>query len=195
MATGDVGPDGSDGQAEASASSEPVDEGRSLGADDWEEMAEEWTPRLRAYFGRLRCTPPERDELVQDVLVAAWAAASETPQGDRDEAALIRKLAREASARHKRLMRHEVTIANAESTAIADQARIDAADERLRLWFWLQQVLDRLPERQRVAIERHMDGVPDTQIAEEIGCTEGSVRVLAARGMSTLRRNAPPPDE
>jgi RNA polymerase sigma factor (sigma-70 family) len=115
------------------------------------------------------------------------AAASETRHADRFEAALIQKLAREASARHKRLMRHEVTIANAESTAIADQARIDAADERLRLWFWLEQVLDRLPERQRVAIERHMDGLSDATIAEEIGCTAGSVKTLRARGMKFLR--------
>jgi RNA polymerase sigma factor (sigma-70 family) len=191
MATGDARPDGSGGQAEASASSEPLDEGRGLSTDDWDELATEWTPRLRAYFGRLRCTRAERDELVQDVLVAAWAAASETRHADRFEAALIRKLAREASARHKRLMRHEVTIADPESMAMVDQARIDAAHERMRLWFWLDQVLDRLPERQRVAIERHMDGVPDTQIAAEIGCTEGSVRSLRSRGVRTLRSSPP----
>jgi len=95
MATGDARPDGSDGQAEASASSEPLDEGRGLGTDDW--------------------------------------------------------------------------------------------DERLRLWFWLEQVLDRLPERQRIAIERHMDGASDATIAEEIGCTPGSVKTLRARGMKFLR--------
>jgi RNA polymerase sigma factor (sigma-70 family) len=72
---------------------------------------------------------------------------------------------------------------------------MEAAHHREQLWLWLDQLLARLSDRQRVAIERHLDGVSDAEIAAEIGCTAGTVRVLRARGMASLKQFAPPADE
>lgn len=191
MDLGDARSGGSD-RSEANVAPSAAARSTSAESDAWERLTTEWAPRLRAYFGRLRCARAERDELVMDVLAGAWATVSAVSQHDGNEAALIRTLAREASARQKRLMRHEVTSADPEAKASADQATVDVAHERMRLWFRLEQLLDRLPDRQRAAIERRLDGVSDAVIAKELGCTQGSVRVLRARGMSALRRIAPP---
>jgi RNA polymerase sigma factor (sigma-70 family) len=131
-----------------------------------------------------------------DVLADAWAIASEMSPVDQDEAGLVRGLAREASARHKRLMRHEVSLGDSSKPdQAAQQSAMEAAHHREQLWLWLDQLLARLSDRQRVAIERHLNGVSDAEIAAEIGCTAGTVRVLRARGMASLKQFAPPADE
>jgi RNA polymerase sigma-70 factor (ECF subfamily) len=46
-----------------------------------------------------------------------------------------------------------------------------------------------LPERQRVAVLlRHLCDVPSAEIAEVLGCPEGTVRSYVSRGLDKLRR-------
>jgi DNA-directed RNA polymerase specialized sigma24 family protein len=60
-------------------------------------------------------------------------------------------------------------------------------DERLA---WLDRSLSKLPAPQRVVVERHFAGVPDSTIAEELGYTVHSVRTLRLNGMNQLRAMA-----
>jgi RNA polymerase sigma factor (sigma-70 family) len=46
-----------------------------------------------------------------------------------------------------------------------------------------------LPIRQRAAIVfRYYEDLPETQIADNLGCRPATVRSLVARGLETLRR-------
>lgn len=169
---------------------------RDESAAAWFAFRDEWTPMLRGYFRRLPCTRAQRDELVMDVLVDAFAAAHEGSRGTTARET-IRVLARQASAQFQRLLRHEVQLDEGDALA-ANAAREAAVAARERLWTWLETLLERLPNAQRIAIERRLDGVPDAVIAQEAGCAVGSVPVLRARGMRQLRRmvaESPPSDD
>ena len=69
---------------------------------------------------------------------------------------------------------------------VIDPAR--AVDDRAQL----DQLLRSLPRQQRAAVVlRYYLDVPDGQIAEELGCSEGAVRTYISRGVSTLRERFP----
>lgn len=52
----------------------------------------------------------------------------------------------------------------------------------------LRTELDKLPRRQRaVLVLRYYAGLPDAQIAEVLGCSAGTVRGYASRGLAALR--------
>ena len=66
--------------------------------------------------------------------------------------------------------------------ALADPAA--EVDERAELW----RQLVRLPRQQRaVIVLRYYEGLPDSEIAEVLGCRPGTVRSNAARALATLR--------
>jgi RNA polymerase sigma-70 factor (sigma-E family) len=63
-----------------------------------------------------------------------------------------------------------------------DHAVIHSEREALRT------ELDKLPRRQRaVLVLRYYAGLSDNQIAEELGCTAGTVRGYASRALAALR--------
>ena len=49
-------------------------------------------------------------------------------------------------------------------------------------------LLARLPDHQRVAVVlRHVEGVPTSEIAEVLGCPEGTAKSHVSRGLKKLR--------
>ena len=53
---------------------------------------------------------------------------------------------------------------------------------------WLRSELARLPQRQRaVLVLRYYAGLTDAEIADEMGCSPGTVRSHASRAFATLR--------
>jgi len=68
----------------------------------------------------------------------------------------------------------------------------DCADDpglrRSEEWDLLRRALAQLPVRQRtVIVLRYYEDLPDASIAELMGCTSGTVRSQAARGLAALR--------
>lgn len=64
----------------------------------------------------------------------------------------------------------------------ADHAQTTA--DREQMWLWL----GRLPRRQQaVLVLRYYEGLADAEIAEVLGCTAGTVRGYASRGLDSLR--------
>jgi RNA polymerase sigma factor (sigma-70 family) len=56
---------------------------------------------------------------------------------------------------------------------------------------WL--LLARLPRRQRAALVlRFYEGLPDSEIAEVLGCAVGTVRAHVSRALATLRAQMVP---
>jgi RNA polymerase sigma factor (sigma-70 family) len=50
------------------------------------------------------------------------------------------------------------------------------------------ELLSRLPDRQRIAVLlRHVEGLPTGEVAEILGCPEGTAKSHISRGLSTLR--------
>jgi RNA polymerase sigma-70 factor (sigma-E family) len=53
---------------------------------------------------------------------------------------------------------------------------------------WLREELNRLPRRQRAVLAlRYYAGLTDAEIAAELGCSAGTVRSHASRGLAQLR--------
>lgn len=69
-----------------------------------------------------------------------------------------------------------------ELSLVPDHAAAHSEREALRT------ELDKLPRRQRaVLVLRYYAGLPDAQIAEVLGCSAGTVRGYASRGLAALR--------
>jgi RNA polymerase sigma-70 factor (sigma-E family) len=83
--------------------------------------------------------------------------------------------------RRKRLERAYLRRTGAEPPAFTDAPD---TDRRTELWNDLQ----RLPARQRTAIVlRIYEDLPESRVAEILGCRPGTVRSLVSRGLSQLR--------
>jgi RNA polymerase sigma-70 factor (sigma-E family) len=71
---------------------------------------------------------------------------------------------------------------------VPDAATDDAGLRRGEDWDALRRALARLPSRQRaVLVLRYLEDLPDAAIAEQLGCSTGTVRSHASRGLAALR--------
>jgi RNA polymerase sigma-70 factor (sigma-E family) len=69
-----------------------------------------------------------------------------------------------------------------------DDCADDPALRRSEEWDLLRRALVQLPVRQRtVLVLRYYEDLPDASIAELMGCTSGTVRSQASRGLAALR--------
>jgi RNA polymerase sigma-70 factor (sigma-E family) len=129
------------------------------------------------------------EDLVQDALVKAYLRWGGRAAIERPEAYVRRIIVNEFVSWRRRRASREVV------GPVPDRAGGDHAEgvaERVRVW----QVLARLPRRQRVVLVlRYYDGLPDREIADLLGCAEGTVRSLAARAFGTLRGHPDLADE
>jgi RNA polymerase sigma-70 factor (sigma-E family) len=71
---------------------------------------------------------------------------------------------------------------------VPETAADDAGLRRGEDWDALRRALARLPSRQRaVLVLRYLEDLPDAAIAGLLGCSPGTVRSSAARGLAALR--------
>lgn len=123
------------------------------------------------------------EDLLQEALVKLWFAWPRVA-GQAPEAYLRRILVRAAarSARRRWWGEHPVdTLPDPPGTA--DETA--AVDERTRL----EATLALLPARQRAAVVlRYYQDLPESSVAEALGCPVGTARSLTARGVARLRR-------
>jgi len=140
---------------------------------------------LLRYAVMLTGDPHLAEDIVQDTMVRVqlnWrrVAASDSPD------AYVRKMVtnqfidlRRGSWLRRVLLRpdHEPT-----TRVVADHA--DESAERDRIWT----MLGTLPRRQRAAVVlRYYEDLPDAEIAEILGCAQGTVRASISRALGTLR--------
>jgi RNA polymerase sigma-70 factor (sigma-E family) len=130
------------------------------------------------------------EDLVQDALVKAYlrwngrAAVIEHP-----EAYVRRTIVNQFVSWRRRRSSGEVVGPVPERSGGDHAQRLT---ERVRVW----KVLSELPPRQRsVLVLRYYEGLSDRNIADLLGCAEGTVRSLAARAFSTLRAHPQLADE
>jgi RNA polymerase sigma-70 factor (sigma-E family) len=122
------------------------------------------------------------EDLVQDVLIKAHARWGQVEGLDHPEAYVRRMIVNEFVSWRRKWAR-VIPVAEIESSIqILDHA--DGYAERDALF----RRLVRLPARQRaVIVLRYYGWLTDAEIAQELGCTVGTVRSIASRAISALR--------
>ncbi|MFD4574769.1 SigE family RNA polymerase sigma factor [Streptomyces sp. NPDC058417] len=122
------------------------------------------------------------EDLLQEALVKLWFVwpkiADEAPE------AYVRKVLTRAAARSarrrwwgERPVEHlpEVAATGDLSATVTERSRLEAA-------------LAQLPPRQRAAVVlRYYQDLPETQVAQALGCPVGTARSHASRGVARLR--------
>ena len=125
------------------------------------------------------------EDVVQEVLSRAYGRWSRIASLDQPEAYLRRMVVNEYLSWRRRWAR---ITPHADLTAIVeagtDPDHAEAHADRTAL----AAELARLPKRQRtVLVLRYYEHLTDAQIADLLGCPQGTVRSLASRALRTLR--------
>ncbi len=122
------------------------------------------------------------EDLVQEVLIKAHARWAQIEGFDHPEAYVRRMIVNEFVSWRRKWARIIPSAVIDNPAQVPDHA--DAHAERDALFGRLT----RLPARQRaVIVLRYYDGLTDAEIAQELGCSVGTVRSIASRAVSALR--------
>ena len=123
------------------------------------------------------------EDMVQETLLKThrrWGAVS---AAQNPSAYVSRVLVNEYVGWRRRRSNSEIAATIPDQSAPEMLGELDARD---LVW----RAMARLPRRQRaVLILRYYRAVPDTEIADLLGCTQGTVRSLASRAFARLRQD------
>jgi RNA polymerase sigma-70 factor (ECF subfamily) len=136
----------------------------------------------------------DAEDLTAQVFSQALRHMDPGEPGEPQIAAWLFTSARNASANHARTRKFVATISieeleepAADATQENDPGRALLAEEELDS---LMEAIDRLPAEQRRAMMlRFVEELPHAEIAQALGRTEGSARVLVHRTIATLRKD------
>lgn len=162
----------------------------------WRELIARFDPRLRAYCRTLRCSEDDIEDILWDIWQEA-TASKPTLATSNDQWPILHLLARRICATRARWWRRECPLDdNDHVTASIDPGELLDSQQELRVW--ADQILGRLPEKQRLAIEyRCRWGWPYWAVAAALDSAEPTARVHVARGLRhlrTLTQQSPPPN-
>ena len=143
-----------------------------------------WTATARLAYA-LTLDHGKAEDLTQDAFAKLWFRWHRVRDGS-PEAYLRRVLLTTyLSGRRRRWSGERPTDAPPE-TLLADGT--DRVDDRE----WLRSTLAELSPRQRaVVFLRYAEDLPEREVAELLGCSPGSVKQHASRGLAALRRVVP----
>jgi RNA polymerase sigma-70 factor (sigma-E family) len=129
----------------------------------------------------------EAEDLVQLALERAYRHWSRICRSDEPERYVRRILANASTDRWRRLMRRpEVSLHATHTGPVAADHSAAIADRD-----YLLRAVAALPPGQRtVLVLRYFDDLSEAEIAEMLGCTPGTVKSQAARGLAKLRDGA-----
>jgi len=143
-------------------------------------------PRLYAYAARMLRDGPEAEDVVQETMIRLWKIAPEWRQGEAKVSTWAYRVTMNLVTDRLRARRPSVTIdAVAEPAAdLADAVETMTDVARARA---LDDALAALPERQRQAVVlRHLEGLPNPEIARIMDIGVEAVESLTARGKRGL---------
>ncbi|HLX89379.1 MAG TPA: sigma-70 family RNA polymerase sigma factor [Acidimicrobiales bacterium] len=119
----------------------------------------------------------DAEDVAQEALARShlhWARLSARPEGW-----VVTVATNLAIDRHRRRRRQPATID--EPLALVDPHLTERID--------LARAMRRLPRRQReVVFLRYLADLPELEVADALGCSPGTVKVHASRGLAALRR-------
>jgi RNA polymerase sigma-70 factor (sigma-E family) len=124
------------------------------------------------------------EDIVQEVLIRVHARWDQIGRLDRPEAYVRKMIVNEYLSWRRRSWR---LVSSDGLEAGADRPGRDHAADHAERDALLAEV-GRLPRRQKaVLVLRYYEALSDTEIAEVLGCTPGTVRGYASRALATLR--------
>ena len=124
----------------------------------------------------------DAEDLLQDCLTIVLTKWPKVAQATHRDAYVRRIMVNALTSRRRRRSSQEIPREDGgpERPGLED-TRVEDRDQLVRL-------LTGLPARQRaVLVLRYLEDLPDAQIAQALNCRQGTVRVLASRGLATLR--------
>ena len=150
----------------------------------FEEFAAARLPAVLRFAAVLTGDRGLAEDVVQEVLLRASRRWESIAGLDRPEAYIRKMIVNEYLSWRRRAWRLVPT--GAGTDAYAQLAPDPAADHAERTAILAE--LARLPARQRaVLVLRYYESLSDTEIAEVLGCTPGTVRGYASRALANLR--------
>ena len=161
----------------------------------FDDFVREVLPGLIRYATALSGDPHLAADIVQDVIVRAHGRWSRVRAADRPDLYVKRMVTNEYLSWRRRwhvrnIIPASAAVLQSRAPATADNAQRLADSEDIH------QRLAALPRRQRtVLVLRFYEGLDDTEIAETLGISPGTVRSTASRALATLRADAPRSEE
>ncbi|MGW3151477.1 MULTISPECIES: SigE family RNA polymerase sigma factor [Streptomyces] len=144
-------------------------------------------PRLMRTAFLLTGEQHAAEDLVQSTLEQVYVAWRKVGSADDPEAYVRRVMINAHARRHRRRLKEFLAPKDDSGLAheVADTGdRISQADDRSALL----KALGQLPPRQREAVVlRYWEDLTETQAAEAMGCSVGTVKSNAAKGIAKLR--------
>lgn len=126
--------------------------------------------------------PGEAEDLAQTVLAKVFTAWRRVARVDNPDAYVHRVLVNANRSRYRRRRVQQLLTHSPPDRATADPA------ERVAVRGALMSALDRLPPgRRAVVVLRYWSDLPESQVAEVLGCGVGTVRSQAHKGLAQLR--------
>ncbi len=143
------------------------------------------TPRVMAHAYRLLGIHADAEDVAQEAMLRLWRIAPDWRQGEAQVSTWLYRVVANLCADRWRRPRGVAL----EAIAEPEDGTASAADqmlERARANA-LQGALDRLPMRQRQAVVlRHIEGLPNPEIAQIMAISARAVESLTARGKRAL---------
>ncbi|HVX43912.1 MAG TPA: SigE family RNA polymerase sigma factor [Mycobacteriales bacterium] len=122
------------------------------------------------------------EDLVQTALASTWARHRLLRNPEAVEAYVRRAMARTLISWRRRRSFGELPVEDVEVGIVVEP--VEGAVERNDMW----SALRRLPVKQRaVLVLRYYEDLSEHQIADVLGCSRGTVKSHAARGLRALR--------
>jgi RNA polymerase sigma factor (sigma-70 family) len=149
--------------------------------------------RLVRYFARQTGDADAAEDLTQETLIEAWRHADRLIDADAHERWLFgiaRNVGRRWARAHGRERARQVTTDAVDLDGLpGDDEDINWELEREDLAGLLDRALAELPETTRTLLLQHyIDELPQAELAQKVGLSEGAVAVRIHRGKMTLRR-------
>ncbi|WP_435258010.1 RNA polymerase sigma factor [Thioclava sp. FR2] len=145
-------------------------------------------PRVMAYAMRVLNDRSEAEDVAQEAMLRLWRIAPQWRQGEAQVTTWLFRVATNLATDRlrKRIRRRAATLDDAPEVADDQPGAVQSLIETDRMAA-LHNALAQLPERQRQAvILRHIEGLPNPEIAEILGVGVEAVESLTARGKRSL---------
>jgi RNA polymerase sigma-70 factor (sigma-E family) len=152
---------------------------------EFDEFVTHHGPELLRLAYMLSGSREQAEDLVQNALVKTYRSWDTVRSADRPIAYVRTIVVREHVSWWRRLSNHEVP------GVIPDNVVGDSPDAEITETDAMWRLLATLPRRQRTVLAlRYYEDLPDADIAQLLGCSPGTVRSNASRGLATLARSA-----
>ena len=160
-------------------------------SDQLESLVNRYAGALRSIAARYRLTPPDRDDLVQEVRVRMWRAIDSERMSTIPTSYLYRTATSAALdlIRRRRTAREEAIddLPNGERTLADDAPNPEQAAQLSDLAVQIERAIEMIPESRRRVVRMYLAGYNSTEIGALMGWSEAKARNLLYRGLADLR--------